>query len=81
MAVALDKIKDMPEYRGGHHLFHGEFLLHQCKYAEAADEFGKILSLPETTEATRQWIEQLKLELRVAAPAASPPASGGAKGQ
>lgn len=123
LAAALDKIKDVPEYDGDYHLFHGKLLLHEGKFAEAEDEFrsladggdgvlafdgqsrlreagqvyaaiaksrqGKvaearvdfdaILSLPETTAATRQWIEQLKAELPAEARGASPQAAAEAQ--
>jgi hypothetical protein len=127
LAAALDKIKQVPEYVGDYHLFHGKLLLHEGKFAEAEDEFAKladgsngvlafdvlafdgqsrlresgrvyaaiaksrqgkvgearadfdaVLSLPETTAATRQWIEQLKLELPAEGQGASPQASADA---
>lgn len=121
--AALDKIRDVPAYDGDYHLFHGKLLLHECKFAEAEDEFATpadghdgvlafdgqsrlresgrdyaaiaksrqrkvaearadfdaALSLPETTAATRQWIEQLKLELPAEAQGASPPADAQAQ--
>lgn len=46
----------------------------QGKFAEARADFDAILSLPETTGATRKWIEQLKLELPAEAQGASPQA-------
>ena len=40
----------------------------QGKVEEARSVFDAMLALPDTTPASRQWIEQLKLELAAAAP-------------
>ncbi|HEV3343702.1 MAG TPA: hypothetical protein VG125_25240 [Pirellulales bacterium] len=115
LAAALDQVKEVAEYEGDYHLFHGKLLLHQGRFAEAQDEFAKlaetsgdsvsvfdgqsllreggsvyaavakskqghfaearadfdaVLAAPGTKAATKQWIEQLKLELAVAEKAA-----------